>query len=115
MQVIEIENETFTKEFAEGWNNIALSMPWKYKTLVKEGDILYGDIEFDGITYKSSGNYKDIDPKNKESVLNTFEDHKKAFKHEYHWIFTVNQEGIYKFYRSAKILKTLQREHPNKF
>lgn len=115
MQVIDIENETFTKEFAEGWNNIALAMPWKYKTLAKEGDILYGDIELNGTTYKSVGQYKGVNPLDKNSVLTTLEDHKKAFKQEYHWILTRNQEGIYKFYRSAKILKTLHRERPDKF
>lgn len=113
MEVIEIKHEEATQEFADGWNNI---LGWKLNWIpLKKGDVILRDVEIDGIIYKGVGQFKGFDYRNKDVVLSLFEEEKKNFKLEYHWLFTKDQRGIYAFYRSAKTLKTLRKEHPEKF
>ena len=82
----------------------------------KEGDIFRSwSIEVDEIEYKPNLSDFGIDTKNREAVESTFEEIKGWYKREYDWLLTRDQEDVYAIYRSAKILKTLQREHPEKF
>jgi len=113
MDVIEIRHEEATSEYAGKWNDILGGRP-NFIPL-KKGDIILRDLEIGGVMYKGLGKFIGVDYRNKEAVLAIFEAEKEGFKGEYHWVFTKDQRGIYAFYRSAKMLKTLKKEYPERF
>jgi len=113
MKVIDIEHETFTKEHAEHVNRILGSR--RRGDPVKEGDIIYRELNLDGVVYRRMGKYKEENHQSEESVRSFFKDHAKWFKREHHWILTKDQTGDYCYYRSAKQLNTLQKQYPERF
>jgi len=113
MEVMKIEHETMSEEYAQRINDI---FGWKMTgPPCKEGDLIYRDLDMDDVVYKRVGRYREENRQSEASVRSFFDKHKKAFKREYHWILTKDQVGDYCFYRSVKQLNTLQREYPEKF
>ena len=113
MEVVEIQQEELTLEKAVNLTNL---YAWNPKIgPFFPGELVLRDLDIDGVIYKTVGKHRHVDYTDKDQAFVTLQEEKSWFKGEYHWLFTRNQKGEYAFYRSAKMLKTLKKEHPERF
>jgi len=113
MEVVEIEQEELTLEKAIDLTNLYTWNPKIGPFFL--GELVLRDLNIDGVIYKTLGKFRHVDYTDKDQAFATLQEEKNQFKGEYHWLFTRNQKGVYAFYRSAKMLKTLKKEYPERF